>query len=235
MNPLLKAFAEKFVLLVSITQNDLELAKIARDNGATAIKVHLNCAHFASGTDFGTWQAEKEKILRIREEIKLPMGIVTGAEVVPPAEDLVEIRQAGFDFWDLFAHHTPPEYYSWSEMAHMVAVDSSWTKEFVSDLQALGTDVIEASVMPRTIYRTRLTAADLCQYARLARSVDIPIIVPTQKAIRPEEIKYLQRVGVRGLAIGAVVTGLGTSKLGRVVSDFRRAIDALPTPVATQS
>ena len=51
-----EALASKFVLLVSLTRNDPHLARIALENGADAIKVHLNCAHFASGTNFGSWE-----------------------------------------------------------------------------------------------------------------------------------------------------------------------------------
>ena len=227
MNRLLKAFSQKFVLLVSITQNDPELAKIALENGADAVKVHLNCAHFASGTDFGSWEAEKENIARVAEVVKpyIPLGIVTGAEVVPPAEDLTEIRRFGFDFWDLFAHHIPPEYLKWEEMAHMSAVGPDWTPEFVKDLVSLGVNVIESSIIPRTMYRTRLTAADLCLYKRLVRSAGVPVIVPTQKKVRPDEVRFLQEVGVKGLAIGAVVTDLGKTHLGERVAAFRKAID----------
>ncbi len=227
MHSLLKAFSKKFVLLVSITQNDPKLARIALENGADAIKVHLNCAHFASGTNFGSWEAEKEKIIKVAEVVRphIPLGIVTGAEVVPEAQELSEIRQFGFDFWDLFANHIPPEYLKWRELAHMSAVGPNWTPEFVQDLVSLGVDVIESSIIPRDLYRTRLTAADLCQYKRLVRSAGVPVIVPTQKKIRPDEVKYLQEVGVSGLAIGAVVTGLGTAYLGERVAAFRKAID----------
>lgn len=213
--------------MVSITQNDPKLARIALENGADAIKVHLNCAHFASGTNFGSWEAEKEKIIKVAEVVRphIPLGIVTGAEVVPEAQELSEIRQFGFDFWDLFANHIPPEYLKWRELAHMSAVGPNWTPEFVQDLVSLGVDVIESSIIPRDLYRTRLTAADLCQYKRLVRSAGVPVIVPTQKKIRPDEVKYLQEVGVSGLAIGAVVTGLGTAYLGERVAAFRKAID----------
>lgn len=229
MHSLLKAFSKKFVLLVSITQNDPNLARIALENGADAVKVHLNCAHFASGTNFGSWEAEKEKIAKVAEVVRphIPLGIVTGAEVVPDAQDLSEIRQFGFDFWDLFANHIPPEYLKWKELAHMSAVGPDWTPEFVQDLVSLGVDVIESSIIPRDLYRTRLTAADLCRYKRLVRSAGVPVIVPTQKKVRPDEVKYLQEVGVSGLAIGAVVTGLGTAYLGETVAAFRKAIDEI--------
>ncbi len=229
MNRLVETFNKnKFTLLVSITRNDVELARIAQEAGADAVKCHLNVAHFASGTNFGTWAEEKNDILKIRRALDIPLGIVTGAEEQPSAEDLEEIRQAGFDFWDLFAHHTPPCYFDWQEMGHMVAVNYTWTPAFVKKLVPQGVQVIESSIIPQANYRTRLTAADICQYAQLAEAAGtVPIIVPTQKAVRPEEVKYLYRAGAKGIAIGAVVTDLGTAKLRDTVSAFRKAIDEL--------
>ncbi len=227
-NPLLKALDERFILLVSIPRNEMALARAAAEAGADAIKVHLNCEHFASGTRFGSWSQEKPVITEIRAALDIPVGIVTGAEDLPAPEDLAEIRWAGFDFWDLFAHHTPPCYLDWAEMAHMVAVDPTWTPDFVGDLVNLGVQVIESSIIPRPQYRTRLTAADLARYAALVRAAGVPVVVPTQKAVRPDEVQYLHRVGARGLAIGAVVTGHEVEGLRETVGSFRKAIDALP-------
>lgn len=228
MNRLLEALSERFILLVSIPRNEVALARAAADAGADVIKVHLNCEHFASGTRFGSWAEEKGVISEILQAVKIPVGIVTGAEELPPASDLAEIRQAGFDFWDLFAHHTPPAYLDWHEMAHMMAVDSTWTPNFVQDLVHLGVSVIESSIIPRPQYRTRLTAADLARYGALVRAAGIPVVVPTQKAVRPDEVQYLHRVGCRGLAIGAVVTGHDVESLREAVGNFREAIDDLP-------
>ncbi|MDO5297642.1 MAG: hypothetical protein Q4F00_13625 [bacterium] len=228
MNKLVKTFENnKFTLLVSITRNDVELARIAQEAGADAVKVHINCAHFASGTNFGTWQQEEDNILKIRQALNIPLGIVLGAEEQPSPDDIDEIRQVGFDFWDLFAHHTVPCYFDWDDMGHMVAVNSTWTPKFVENLIPQGVDVIESSIIPQTNYRSRLTAADVSQYAQLVEASSVPIIVPTQKAVRPEEVKHLYRAGVCGIAIGAVVTGLGTEHLRDTVSAFRKAIDEL--------
>lgn len=228
MNRLLEALAERFILLVSIPRNEVALARAAAEAGADAIKVHLNVEHFASGTRFGGWAEEKAVIADIRAAVDLPLGIVTGAEDLPSDEELREIRQAGFDFWDLFAHHTPPAYLDWPEMAHMTAVDPTWTPEFVQDLARLGVQVIESSIVPRPQYRTRLAAADLARYAALVRAAGIPVVVPTQKAIRPEEVRFLHRVGAGGVVIGAVVTGHDVEGLRETVAAFRRAIDDLP-------
>ena len=230
MNRLLEALEERFVLLVSIPRNEMALARAAAEGGADAIKVHLNCEHFASGTRFGSWAEEKAVIGEIRAALDLPLGIVTGAEELPGEEDLLEIRRAGFDFWDLFAHHTPPGYLEWPEMAHMVAVDPTWTPEFVGDLVDLGVQVIESSIVPRPQYRTRLTAADLARYAALVRAARVPVVVPSQKAFRPDELPHLHRVGARGVALGAVVTGHDPEGLRSAVAAFRKAADGLPRP-----
>ena len=119
-----EALASKFVLLVSLTRNDPHLARIALENGADAIKVHLNCAHFASGTNFGSWEEEKVRVLEVAQVVQphIPLGIVTGAEEVPPEADLEDIGRQGFDFWDLFANHLPPAYLDWPKMGRMAAV-----------------------------------------------------------------------------------------------------------------
>ena len=228
MNRLVETFNNnKFTLLVSLTRNDVELARIAQEAGADAVKVHLNVEHFASGTHFGSWGEEKADILKIRQELNIPLGIVLGADDQPSSEDLQEIRQFGFDFWDLFAHHTAPEYFDWEEMGHMVAVNYTWSPKFVENLIPQGVDVIESSIIPQSNYRSRLTAADISQYTQLVEASTVPIIVPTQKKILPEQVQYLYKAGVSGLAIGAVVTDLGTSRLRDTVSAFRRAIDEL--------
>ena len=224
-----EALASKFVLLVSLTRNDPHLARIALENGADAIKVHLNCAHFASGTNFGSWEEEKERVLEVAQVVQphIPLGIVTGAEEVPPEADLEDIGRQGFDFWDLFANHLPPAYLDWPKMGRMAAVGPDWTPDFVRRLVGWGVEIIESSIIPRSLYRTRLTAADLCYYQHLVESAGVPVIVPTQKRVTPKEVEYLKRAGVKGLAIGAVVTDLGDKFLGERVRAFREAIDAL--------
>jgi hypothetical protein len=224
---LLSILARRFVLMVSLPKNDPQLARAAVEAGAQCLKVHLNCHHFASGTTFGTWQEEKSSISEVLAAVDVPVGIVTGEETQPSPDDLAEIEQAGFDFWDLFARFTPPAHFQ-LKLGRMVAVDSQWTPEMMQALEKIGVHIIEGSIVPKTEYRTPLHLVDLANYLRLAQASQMPVLIPTQKAVQPHEVGALQKVGAAGLTIGAVVTGLDESSLRSATSRFAEAIAALP-------
>lgn len=225
---LLNVLGDGFTLMVSLPKNCPDMARAAVEAGAQCLKVHINCHHFASDTRFGTWDQEKDVIAEIRDAIgDVPLGIVTGEASQPEPDELQELSQFGFDFWDLFCRYTPPEYLDLPNLGRMVAIDSSWEPWLVQSLAGLGVDVIESSIIPREFYHSPLNLEDLARYDRLADCSPMPILIPTQKAIRPEQVGYLSRIGAAGITIGAVVTGLTAAELGRVTSEFRNAIDQL--------
>lgn len=217
----------RFRLMVSLPKNRIELALAAVEAGAEILKVHLNCHHFASDTRFGSWRDEKPVLREILDAVKVPVGIVTGEETQPTAAEWSELAAFGFDFWDLFARYTAPGCFDVPRLGRMVAVDDSWTAEMVQDMVKLGVDVFEASIIPRTQYRTTLNLVDLTRYAALSRAAGVPIMVPSQKAVRPDEVGWLRRVGASGITIGAIVTGLEPDSLKAATASFRAAIDAL--------
>ena len=98
----------------------------------------------------------------------------------------------GIDFWDLFCRYTPPEYMDLPNLGRMVAIDSSWEPWLVESLHALGVNVIESSIIPRDLYRTPLNLEDVARYRRLAQSSAMPILIPTQKDIRPHQVGSLK-------------------------------------------
>ncbi|MBI3929711.1 MAG: hypothetical protein HY319_29495 [Armatimonadetes bacterium] len=231
MPRLLQQLARQFTLMVSLPQNTPEMAEAAIQGGAHAIKVHLNCHHFASDTRFGPWKDERPALLEILQLAgRVPVGIVTGEEVQPGPEELGEIQEAGFDFWDLFARYTPPAYLRIPRLGRMVAIDSSWTPEQVVAMARLGVHVIESSIIPREHYRSPLNLADLAAYAHLAGVCPIPILVPTQKAIRPQEVDLLAQADANGVTIGAVVTGTRVEGVREATLRFREAVDKVVKP-----
>lgn len=214
-------------LIVSLTENSESAAKAIENAGADSIKVHLNCIHRASKTHFKTWQEEKSAIFNIPDLLNIPVGIVPGAEIVATMPEMLEIASCGFDFLDIFTHHMPPEYLSISELTKVTAIDFRFDLARAPLLESLGVEVIESSIIPPEEYGQPLTVNDLTLYKTLISSVNLPVFVPTQRKVKPEEVGYLRDVGASGIAIGAVVTGNSLDNVLRVTEKFRKAIDKL--------
>lgn len=227
MSRIAKLISEKFLLLVSIPRNSLDLALAAEDSGADAIKVHLNCFHRASGTTFGTWREEKKEIEKILSKLTIPVGIVPGAQVVSSHKEMIELENMDFDFWDIFAHHLPAYFLDLKKMGRMAAVDYTFDKALLGELERMKIQVIEGSIVEPEGYGFRITARDIARYRTLVKSTKLPVIIPTQRKITAGDIPYLADAGARGIAIGAIVTGHAVKELESAASVFRKAIDDL--------
>ena len=55
----------------------------------------------------------------------------------------------------------------------------------------------------------------------------LPVVVPTQRHVTAADIPILHRCGVKGLMMGAVVSGKTEESVAASVAAFRAAIDAL--------
>jgi hypothetical protein len=217
---------DRFGLIVSLTRNDLELARTAVEAGADALKVHLNVHHHASGTLFGSWSEERAAITRIVKSVEVPVGVVPGAQVVADDAELDEMAALGIDFWDTFVHHAPTRLLARQDLGCMMAVNYQFPLERSPLVAALGARVIEASIVPPEEYGSGLTARDLINYHVLARSVSpTPVVIPSQRRMTPGDVAFLKRAGAAGIVIGAIVTGHDAETLGEATRAFRRAID----------
>jgi len=218
-----------FSLLVSLPRNDPAMADAALEAGADGLKVHIGLEHFASGLSTGSLDDEEDALREICA-LGAPVGIVPGVgEGLASRDEMRRLGEIGIDFFDLYATDMP----AW--MLRMNDCPMSVMVAFSADCRPWGLvervagasrpEMIEASIMPHEGYGAPLTAADVSQYAEIAARASQPVIVPTQKAIRPEEVGVLADAGVAGVLIGAIVTGTETDEMVRVTRDFRGAID----------
>ena len=218
-----------FGLLVSLPRNEAALARAALDAGADGLKVHIGLEHFASGLSTGSLD-EEEDALREIVALGAPVGIVPGVgEEMADRAEMLRLAEIGIDFFDLYATDMPAWMLRISEcpLSVMVAFSEScrpWglVEHVESESRP---DLIEASIAAHEAYGTPLTAADISSYAAIAHRAEQPVIVPTQKSIRPDEVGTLIDAGVAGLLIGAVVTGTETDTLAAATEDFRASID----------
>lgn len=218
----------RFGLWVSVPRNDAALTRAAVEAGADVIKIHIAVEHRASGNSFGTLEEEQERILSVVEAAAgRPVGLVTGGSV-EAAPDLEAVKALGIAFVSMYAHHTPACWLSGrAPLPIMAAPNFETPLPLLRDLGASGIDMLEASVMPPTGYGQRLTVADLALYRHIRREVSVPIVVPSQRLILPEDIPALAATGVDAVMIGAVVTGQSAASIAEATAAFRRAIDRL--------
>jgi hypothetical protein len=216
---------QKLTLLVSLPKNDPDIALAVEEAGADAIKVHLNCHHRASGTHFGPWEEERLKIEELPSRLHIPVGIVPGAESVASLEEMEEIRGCGFDFLDIFAHHMPCPYFAVKGMSKAVAIDYTFPFDMVAGLVKSGVEILEASIINPQGYGERLTARDLVYYRSLVAQAPCPVFIPTQRRIAVHDLPFLHEIGARGIAIGAVVTGMKREDIVAATRKFRKQLD----------
>jgi hypothetical protein len=212
-------------LIVSLPRNDPGLAQEVQRAGADAIKVHLNCHHRASGTLFGTWAEERGRIEKIPQDLDIPVGIVPGADVAASMEEMDELTECGFDFLDIFAHHMPCPYFTVEKLTKVIAIDYTFPFEHIAFLEEAGMEVIEASIIEPQGYGKALSVRDLVKYRDLMTTAKRPVFIPTQRKITPEDIPFIHKIGARGIAIGAIVTGMENEGIIAATRRFRKAID----------
>jgi putative N-acetylmannosamine-6-phosphate epimerase len=217
---LLAALRERPRLIVSLPQNSPEMARAAAEAGADALKVHTNVKHEASGTVFGSLAEERDNLQRILA-LGLPTGIVPGvASSLPSREDMAELEAMGLDFFDLYDHDMPLWISRWQGMTRTVAMSPATPLDAVAGFENLGFEMIEAAIIPHEGYGQPLSVADLVSYRRLRGETKLPIILPTQRAIQPDDVPALIGLGINAIMIGAIVTGREPASLREATAQF---------------
>ncbi|SFV27604.1 hypothetical protein SAMN05216456_0318 [Devosia crocina] len=213
-----------FPIIVSLARHDLDLAKAALDNGAYAIKTHLNAYHRATGTIFGSF-AEERPFFEELAKLGCPLLVMAGQETVPTAEEMVALHELGFEGFNVYVDHLQPHLLQ-SKLRPMPALAATSTPEDVVKIAAIPGCIIEASIMPFERYRTAMGEEDLRRYAEIVSAVDVPVIVPSQLQLTPRDALALRKAGIAAPLLGAIVTGDTSYSMAKSVGEFSQAIDA---------
>jgi hypothetical protein len=229
MNNLLQQLQrEDFTLMVSLPRNDVRLAQAAVKGGAQGLKVHLNVEHFASGTHFGSFDEEHENIARIVDAAgNVPVGVVPGGTPFATEEEFAALAKIGVDFFDAYPGDAPPWTLSQRHLGRMLAAFEGATAETMRTLEWAGMEMCEASIINHAEYGRDLTVLDVARYRELVNCLDGPVIVPSQKRIVPHDMEALRQAGVKGLLIGAIVTGREADSVQSATRSFAEALRSI--------
>lgn len=221
----------RFSLVVSLPANDLEMAKAALEGGAQALKVHCNVWHRASGHTFGSYKENRDflrQLIGLAGDV--PVGLVPGGEdAFVSAEERDELEAMGLDFFSAYSHHLPCFMMESKALTKMVAIDYTYTQNTLDAVKLSPIEVLECSVQPGENYGTNLCYADILRYSDIAAKTQKPCLIPTQRKIRPDEVRHLYDAGCRAVMIGAIVMGKepGADDVRAATAAFREAVEAL--------
>jgi hypothetical protein len=197
--------AGEFPIIVSLPRHDMDLARAALDGGASAIKVHLNALHRASGTVFGSFAQERPFLERL-SGLGAPMLVMAGQETVPTAAEMEALAELGFEGFNVYVDHLQPHLLR-SRLRPMPALSATSTDADNARLAAIPGAMIEASIMDFVDYGTPLTEDDLGRYRHIAELSDAPVIAPSQKKFTPADMPALRATGIAAPLLGVIVTG----------------------------
>lgn len=204
--PLYRAILDgEFPIIVSLPRHDLDLARAALAGGASAIKVHLNAYHRASGTILGSF-TEERPFLEALAKLGAPMLVMAGQETVPTAAEMDALADLGFEGFNVYIDHLQPHLLQ-SRLRPMPALSATSTAADIDRMAAIPGAMIEASIMEFSSYGAALTDADFGRYAEITQRARVPVIAPSQKKFTPEDMPALRAAGIAAPLLGVIVTG----------------------------
>lgn len=204
--PLYRALkGDDFPIIISLARHDMALAEAAKDAGASALKLHLNAYHRASGVTFGGFAQERAFFEEVAT-LGLPLLVMAGQETVPTEAEMDGLAEIGVEGFNVYFAHLQPHLLR-SRLRPMPAMADSSTDEDLAKMAALPGAVLEASITQFADYGKELTESDCAAYRAITSKVDVPVIAPSQKRFVPADVSRLKTAGIAAALLGVIVTG----------------------------
>lgn len=208
MSKLLEMLKEKkLTMIVQLPENNLEMAKCAEAAGADAVVI---CS--------GDGQDE------ILKELKIPVGVDLSSE-----NKLAENKVKAHDKFDFINFHFEalPNVAKRVKPGKVIALNADFTLDKILGIENTKADAIDAAIIPLTQNAKELIVGDLQNYIAIAISSGLPVIVPTQRAIKPSEVAIISDTGAKGIILTPIVLGDDVKSIEKTIKEFRMAVDDL--------
>jgi hypothetical protein len=200
-------------LIVALPENDLEMAEAAIEAGADALQL-----------DF---RGEKAKPKKILDKADIPVGIVPSGKNLASDKELQEIAKLGFDFISAEMGVAPAHFFSAKKISKILSLNSKFNIDQLIEISAMQSDALDAAIIPASGWGKELVVGDLQNYISIVLSANIPVIIPTQRSIRPSEVAIIADTGAKGLLLSSIVTGATPKQIAETVREYREAIDEI--------
>jgi hypothetical protein len=211
------------LLIVSLPSNSQDFARAAIEGGADAVKIHCNVTHRVTKKTYAPWVEVKDTAAALCSSLPGAVGIVPGDTAMASPAELDEMADVGLSFFDAYIERLPT-YATRSRLLAMYSLGHSARLETARYLKGIGAQAVEASTVDASEYGAPLSALDLANYREIVELSGLPVFVPSQKRITPADCAELLALGVRGIILGAVVTGEQIGGYRETIAAFAKAM-----------
>lgn len=219
---------KKLSIIVSLPENRVDLAKAALDAGADALKFHINVNHRASGNEFKDIDYYMETFREIRELYDGPLGLVLSDDVNKVNQlDLQQIKDIGFTYFSLYSKDITSKLLLQNELEKTVAVDDLFHLNEVKVIENFDMKAVELSVVKKADYGKPLNFEDITLYMNYRKQTNLPIIIPSQKKLVPEDLDIFHQIGIQSAMLGAVTIGTTEKSIYETVTTFTKKVSTI--------
>ncbi len=203
----------KLTLVVDLPKNDPALAEAAIAGGADALQLR--------------YDPDQENLARILRSTSIPVGILVNEPDQLAKKDVQAMGKLGFDFINMKRDNLPDYYENIKGMAKVLSLSNRFTIDLVLGIGEHGADALDAAIIPVAEKGKDLVVGDLQNYISIIIAAGIPVIIPTERAIRPSEVAIISDTEAKGLMLTPVVLGTSAKHIAKNVREFRAAVDDL--------
>ena len=194
---------KKMTLIVQLPENNSEMAKAAEAAGADALIINEG---------------------EIIKNIKIPIGIDLSGQGKLDEKELKKYEK--YDFIN-FHFDSLSAISKRIKTGKIIALSNSYTLDKVIGVENIGAQAIDAAIVPLSQASRDLVVGDLQNYIAIAISSGLPVIIPTQRTIKPSEVAIIADTGAKGLLLTKVVLGDSIKSIEKAVKEYRLAVDDL--------
>ena len=191
-------------LIVSLWENDPQLAKLAEDSGADALMLN-----------------ELEKADLVCKNVRIPTGISLKTDKITKKH---QKQLKSFDFVNFSIEHL--HHFKGFSSTRVAALNENYSIDHLMGIEEKA-EVLDAAIVPIKQGVKGLMVGDLQNYISIIISSDIPVIIPTQRDIKPSEVAIIHDAGARGIILTKAVLGATPRSFEKSIREFRIAADDL--------
>jgi len=197
----------KMTLIVQLAEDTVDAARAAEAGGAEALLIE-----------------KSEKQEEILKAVKIPVGLDLSQEAKLTEKELKAYEK--FDFIN-FHFEVLPIIAKQVKTGRVLALNENYTLDKLLGVESVGAQAIDAAIVPLSQGMRELVVGDLQNYIAIALSSNLPVIIPTQRSIKPSEVAIIADTGARGLLLTREVLGENLKTLEKALKEYRVAVDDL--------